>query len=36
VLTQELALEAFGLDAVIIDDPISGTPMVIPRSRQHR
>ncbi|MFT4219521.1 MAG: ABC transporter ATP-binding protein [Microbacterium sp.] len=35
VVTRELVRDVFGLDALIIDDPVSGTPLVIPRGR-HR
>ncbi|MEN4946418.1 ABC transporter ATP-binding protein [Pseudomonas proteolytica] len=31
VFTEQLVEEVFGLDALIIADPISGTPMLIPR-----
>ena len=27
--------EVFGIDSVVLPDPVSGTPMVVPRSR-HR
>ncbi|MFH5822618.1 ABC transporter ATP-binding protein [Georgenia sp. AZ-5] len=33
VLTPELVLEAFGLAAQIVPDPVSGTPMVVPVGR---
>jgi iron complex transport system ATP-binding protein len=36
VITAELVLDVFGLDAHVIDDPISGTPMVIPAKRHRR
>ena len=29
-LTVEVVAEAFGLDAVVVDDPVAGTPLVIP------
>ena len=35
VVTRELVREVFDLDAVVIDDPVSGTPLVLPRGR-HR
>lgn len=31
VLTPEILHEAFGLDAIVIDDPLTGTPLVVPR-----
>ncbi|PTY38675.1 iron-dicitrate transporter ATP-binding subunit [Saccharospirillum sp. MSK14-1] len=33
LMTEQLVAEVFGLDCLIIDDPVSGTPMVIPRGR---
>ncbi|GEK79067.1 ABC transporter ATP-binding protein [Agrococcus baldri] len=33
VVTEALAAEVFGLDAEIVADPQSGTPMVVPRQR---
>ncbi|HJB63204.1 MAG TPA: ABC transporter ATP-binding protein [Candidatus Microbacterium pullistercoris] len=35
VVTPELIADVFGLDAQVIDDPVSATPLVIPRSRHH-
>ncbi len=35
VVTPELIADVFGLDAEVIDDPVSATPLVIPRSRHH-
>lgn len=32
VITVETVRAVFGLDAVVIDDPISGTPLVVPHS----
>jgi iron complex transport system ATP-binding protein len=32
VVTAETMRAVFGLDAVVIDDPVSGTPLVVPRS----
>jgi iron complex transport system ATP-binding protein len=29
-LTVEVVAEAFGLDAVVVDDPVAGTPLVVP------
>ncbi|MFP3712741.1 ABC transporter ATP-binding protein [Puerhibacterium sp. TATVAM-FAB25] len=35
VLTQEIVKRAFGLDATVVPDPVSGTPLVVPMGR-HR
>lgn len=35
ILTRELIGEVFDLDAVVIDDPVSGAPIVLPRGRHH-
>ena len=35
VVTSDLVREVFDLDATVIDDPVSGTPLVLPRGR-HR
>jgi ABC-type cobalamin/Fe3+-siderophores transport system ATPase subunit len=35
IITAELVEKVFGLACVIIDDPISHTPLVIPRGSQH-
>jgi len=35
VVTAELVREVFGLDSVVISDPVSGTPIVLPRGRHH-
>ncbi len=35
VMTSDLIREIFALDAVVIDDPVSGTPIVLPRGRHH-
>jgi iron complex transport system ATP-binding protein len=32
VLTEELVREAFGLEARIVPDPVTGDPMVVPVS----
>ena len=32
VITEETVREVFGLDSVVIPDPISGTPLVVPHS----
>jgi iron complex transport system ATP-binding protein len=35
VVTRELIREVFALDALVIGDPVSGTPLVLPRGRHH-
>lgn len=35
VVTRELVAEVFGLQSRIIEDPVSGTPMVVPLGRYH-
>ncbi|WP_029150015.1 ABC transporter ATP-binding protein [Microbacterium indicum] len=35
VVTPELVADVFGLDASVIADPVSGTPLVLPRGRHH-
>ncbi|UJW84949.1 ABC transporter ATP-binding protein [Devosia sp. SL43] len=35
IITDELVEQVFGLACIIIDDPISHTPLVIPRGSQH-
>ena len=35
VMTSDLIREIFALDALVIDDPVSGTPIVLPRGRHH-
>ncbi|WP_119697514.1 ABC transporter ATP-binding protein [Microbacterium halotolerans] len=35
VVTAELIDEVFGLTAEVIADPVSGTPLVVPRGRHH-
>ena len=32
MITEETVREVFGLDSVVIPDPISGTPLVVPHS----
>ena len=34
VITAELVHEVFGLDCVVIADPVSGTPLVVPAARR--
>lgn len=36
VVTPAVVQEAFALTAQVIDDPVTGTPMVVPVSRSHR
>jgi iron complex transport system ATP-binding protein len=36
VVTPELVRDVFGLEAQVIDDPVSGTPLVVPLGRHHR
>jgi iron complex transport system ATP-binding protein len=33
VITPEVVREVFGLDCVVIDDPVAGTPLVVPARR---
>ncbi len=34
VLTSELVAEVFGLDGIVVPDPLAGTPMFVPRPRR--
>ena len=34
-MTSELIREVFDLDALVVPDPVSGTPIVLPRGRHH-
>ncbi|MDQ3762584.1 MAG: ABC transporter ATP-binding protein [Actinomycetota bacterium] len=36
VLTEEMLREVFELDAKVVTDPVSGTPLVVPIGRRHR
>lgn len=36
ILTAERVREVFGLEARVLTDPVSGTPMVVPVGRHHR
>lgn len=36
VLTEALLLDVFGLDARVVEDPVSGTPLVVPVGSRHR
>ncbi|WP_370616813.1 ABC transporter ATP-binding protein [Mumia sp. Pv 4-285] len=35
VITPEVVQEVFGLPCEVVPDPVSGTPMVVPRGRHH-
>ena len=35
VITAAIVTEVFGLDCEVVPDPLSGTPMVVPRGRYH-
>ena len=35
IVTEELVRDVFGLEATVIADPVSGTPMVVPVGRHH-
>jgi iron complex transport system ATP-binding protein len=35
VVTADLVREVFGLECRVIDDPVSHTPLVLPRGRHH-
>lgn len=35
VITAEVVGEVFGLDCAVVADPVSATPMVVPRGRHH-
>ena len=35
VVTEDLVREVFGLDARVVPDPISGTPLIVPIGRHH-
>ncbi|WP_337182660.1 ABC transporter ATP-binding protein [Shinella sp.] len=34
IVTEHLVQSVFGLGCIIIDDPVSGTPMIVPRKRK--
>ncbi|MBM6621711.1 ABC transporter ATP-binding protein [Micrococcaceae bacterium RIT802] len=34
IVTAELVREVFGLECLVIDDPATGTPMIVPRARR--
>jgi iron complex transport system ATP-binding protein len=35
VVTEALVREVFALDAMVMPDPVSGTPLVVPMGRHH-
>ena len=35
VITQQLVRDVFALDCEVVDDPVSGTPLVVPVGRHH-
>ncbi len=35
IITPELIRDVFGLDCLVVPDPVSGTPLVLPRGRHH-
>jgi iron complex transport system ATP-binding protein len=35
VMTADLIRDVFDIDALVVDDPVSGTPIVLPRGRHH-
>ena len=36
VISRELMKQIYGLDCQIIEDPVSGTPLIVPEGRHHR
>lgn len=36
VITPDVVREVFGLECIVVDDPVSGTPMVVPAARMAR
>ncbi len=34
IVTPDLVERVFGLPCVVIDDPVSGTPLIVPRGRK--
>lgn len=36
IITPDLLMEVFGLDAVVIEDPVVGGPLIVPRGPVHR
>ncbi len=35
IITEKLIKEIFGLDCTVIDDPVSGSPLIVPKGRHH-
>jgi iron complex transport system ATP-binding protein len=35
ILDADVVLRAFGLSALVVPDPLCGSPMVVPRGRFH-
>jgi len=35
VLTETLVSAVFGMDSTIVEDPLSGRPLMLPRGRHH-
>ncbi len=35
IITPDLVRQVFGLDSLVVTDPVSGAPMVLPRGRHH-
>lgn len=35
IVTSELIADVFALDALVVEDPVSGAPMMLPRGRHH-
>lgn len=35
VITSEMVMDIFGLDCMVIEDPVSGSPFTIPKGRHH-
>jgi iron complex transport system ATP-binding protein len=36
IVTVDLVREVFGIEAIIVPDPASGTPLISPVGRHHR
>ncbi|WP_278265322.1 ABC transporter ATP-binding protein [Nocardia sp. AG03] len=36
IITSELVRRVFGIESTVLDDPVTGTPLVIPRGRRDR
>ncbi len=35
IITSKLVKDIFGLNCTVINDPVSGTPLVVPKGRYH-